>query len=88
MYDLCMKWCNNPFEKDDLLKLVPSRINHVLWFNENQFNKHYHRTNKIYLIAQWKQKYLVKLHKKCKKQKFLLPKRVMLTDRYFIFEHR
>jgi hypothetical protein len=75
MYDLCMKWCNNPFKKDDLLKLVPSRINHILWFNENQFNKHYHRTNKIYLIAQWKQKYL---HKK-----FLLPKR----DRYFIFEH-
>jgi hypothetical protein len=61
MHDLCMKWCNNPFEKDDLLLLKRSHINNLLWFSENDSEL---LIKKIYLIAQWKQNDLFRFHKK------------------------
>ena len=93
MHDICMKWCNNPFERDDLLILKKSHINNLLWFNQNDFENNFKfLSKKIYFIAQWKQKNLFKFHKKIlskhQKQKFFLPKKGFLTDKYLIFKHR
>jgi hypothetical protein len=89
MHDLCMKWCNNPFEKDDLLLLKRSHINNLLWFSENDSEL---LIKKIYLIAQWKQNDLFRFHKKIlskrQKQKILLPKKVFLSDKFLVVEHR
>jgi hypothetical protein len=96
MYDICMKWCNNPFEinrNENILLLTKYRANNLQWLNENDLeddNKSLLSKDRIYLIAKWKQKkfYTKKVNYKRNKQKLLLPNRFFLTDTYFILKYQ
>ncbi|CAF1179888.1 unnamed protein product [Adineta ricciae] len=56
MYDVCMKWCNNPLEENESLYLKESPINHLRWLNDNDSSKDFHvyrdqSAERVFLIA-------------------------------------